>query len=145
MLAGMPQISPRRAGNADEVETPVFEEALVLGRKNCIHEHRRQIFVPHRAPLLAGAVEKVGNQFRFDLCTIKFRAAGKRSDRSNGLPAELYCQGIIPREIGKLRRPDINRAALHRELAEGVRILFRAIPHAGEITGQILGAPRLRC
>src|SRR6266446_3863335 len=143
VLAGVPQVSPRCSRDANEVKTSVLEEALVFGGKNRVHQHYRQIFIAHRAPLLTRAVEKIGNKLRLDFRGIQFRAAAKWFDGTNTLTAELHRESIIPAKIGKLGRPDIDSVLLDRELADGILILQRAIPHACEIPGQILRSPGL--
>ena len=145
VLAAVPHVGPRRSHDADEVKASMFEETLVLGGKNRVYQHYRQIFIAHGPPLLTRAVEKIGNEFRFDFRGIKLSAAGKRFDGSNALSTELNRQRIVPREIGKLRRPDIDRVRLHGELADGVCILYRAVSHASEISGQIFRSPGLTC
>ena len=135
VLAAVPHVGPRRPHDADEVKASVLEEALVLGRKNRVHQHYRQVFIAHWPPLLTRAVEKIGNEFRFDFRGIQFSAAGKRFDGSNALSPELNRQSIVPCEIGKFRRPDIDGILLRCELANGVCILDRTVSHAGEIRG----------
>src|SRR5260370_1276666 len=134
-----------RSADEDEVKASMFEDPLVLGGKDRVYQHYRQIFIAHGAPLLTRAVEKIGNEFRFDFSGIKFGSAGQWFDGSNALFPELDRQSVVPCEIGKLGRPDIDGVRLHRELADGVFILERAVSHAGEISGQILRSPGLAC
>src|SRR6266446_5158976 len=47
VLAAMPHVGPRRPHDADEVTATMFEETLVLGGKNRVHQHYRQIFISH--------------------------------------------------------------------------------------------------
>src|SRR6266700_3353063 len=77
MLAGVPHVGPRRSHDADEVKTSMFEEPLVLGGKDRVYEHDRQIFIAHGAPLLTRAVKKIGNELRFDFSGIKVSSAGR--------------------------------------------------------------------
>src|SRR5713101_6760808 len=89
VLAAMPHVGPRRPHDADEVKATVFEETLVLGGKNRVHQHYRQIFISHGPALLTRAVEKIGDKLRLYFRGIQICAAGKRLDGSNALTPEL--------------------------------------------------------
>src|SRR5437879_12051534 len=102
MLAGVPQVGPRRSRDADEVKASVLEETLVLGGKNRVHQNYRQILIAHGPALLARAVKKIGNEFRLDFRGIKVCAAAKRLDGLNALSPGLYSQGIAAGNIRKL-------------------------------------------
>jgi len=80
----------------------MLEETLVLSGKNGVHQHYRQIFIADGTALLASAVEKIGDEFRFDLRGIQLSATGKRLDGANTFAAELNRERIAAGEIGKL-------------------------------------------
>ena len=61
VLAGMADVRPSRAHDADEIKSAMLEKALVLRRKNGVHQHDREIFVTHRPAFFARAVKKIGN------------------------------------------------------------------------------------
>ena len=81
----MAQIGPRGPEDADEIEAWMFEEALVFGGENRLDQGWREIFVAHRASLIALAVEEIGNEFRLDFGDAHVRAAS-RQDGCYGSP-----------------------------------------------------------
>ncbi len=99
---GMPYVGPRRSHDADEIKAAMLEETLVLSGKNGVHQHYRQIFIADGTALLASAIEKIGDEFRFDLRGVQLSATGKRLDGTNTFPAELNRERIAAGEIGKL-------------------------------------------
>ena len=144
MLAGVADVRPRRAGDANEIKSAVLEEAFVFRRKDGIHQHDRKVFIPHRPPLFARAVKKIGDQFRLDFRRVHFRPALERPDAANALPPEFHGQRVLAPKIGQLRRPDIHRVPLHGVLPQRIWVGLRPVAHARQIIGQLVRSPRLR-
>ncbi len=72
----VPQIGPSGAHDANQIETRMLEKTLVLGRKQGLLQYFGNVFKADASPLFARAVEKVGQELRFDL-----RAGPGRSHR----------------------------------------------------------------
>src|SRR5262245_11930987 len=98
-VCSMPQVVPRRAEDANEVEARMLEESLVLGRPNGVDQRRWQIVVSYWPPLFSRAVKEVGNQLRLDLSDSHFCAAAQGPNRPDRLPAELHGQCVRRGEI----------------------------------------------
>src|SRR5690242_13844069 len=143
MRRTVPDVRPSRSDDSNEVKAPVIEKSFVFRGKNRVHQFRRQILVPDWPPLLAGAIEQIGNQLWLDLGRIEISPAGERSNRADRFSAELHRQGIRTAEIGKLRRPDVDRVSLHRVLPQGVFVHLGTVADARQISGEILRAPGL--
>ncbi len=143
VLAGVAEVGPGGAEDADEVETTVVEEALVFGGENGMDEIGGKVVVTDGAAFLACAVEEVGDEFRLDLRGAEICPATQWTDGADTFGAELYGQGVSTAEVGKLGGTNVDGVVLHSELAEGVFVLFRAITHADEIGGERVKGFRL--
>ena len=60
-------IDPGRAHDADRIEAGVLEEMFILGGQHRVHHHLGNIVEVHDAPLLALAVEQIGDQLRLQM------------------------------------------------------------------------------
>src|SRR5216684_1702035 len=137
MAAGVAQVSPGGAGDAQEVEAAMLEKALVLRGENGVHEKRGEIVVADGAALLARAVEEIGDELRLDLGVIEGVAAAERADGANGFAVELHVQRIAADEVREFGGANVDRVALYGVLPEGIFIGFRAIPSALQIAGEV--------
>src|SRR5215470_1697135 len=144
VFAGVLDITPRCASDANEIKSAVLEKAFVFRRKDGVHEHYREVIVAYRAPLFARAVEQIGDQLRLDFRCVKFGPALQRADAANALPAELHGQRVLPAEVGKLGWPDVHRITVYGVLAERVGIALRPVTDACQIIHQVVRSPCLR-
>jgi len=60
-VGAVAQVVPGCAEDADEVESRMLEEALVLRGEDRVDQDGRNIFVADRAALLSGTVKKIGD------------------------------------------------------------------------------------
>src|SRR5438105_9091445 len=127
MLAGVPDVGPGRADDSNEIESAVLEKALVFRRKNRVHQHDWQVFVPYRTPLFARAVKQVGDQLWLNFGGVYFRATLERPDAANAPSAELHGQRVLSRKIRQLRGPNVPRIRLYGVLSDGVGIGLRSV------------------
>src|SRR5258708_32312901 len=98
MAAGVAQVSPGGAGDAQEVEAAMLEKALVLRGENGVHEKRGQIVVADGAALLARPVEEIGEEVRLALGVIGRVAAPERGDGANAFAGQLPGERIAADE-----------------------------------------------
>ena len=66
-LAAFLDIDVSGFDDADRVEAAVLEEALVLGRGDRLHQHRRNVAELDEAPLFPARPREVGDELRFEL------------------------------------------------------------------------------
>ena len=139
----MPQVRPGRAKYPDEVKTRMFEEALVFRGQDGVHQIWRQVVVAHRAPLLSGAVKKVGDQLRFDFRRRQLRPAAQSLNRTHFFPRELHGQAVRSRKIRQFRRPNVHHAAVRCVLPKSRVICFRAVADSLQIGRQLVRTQNL--
>src|SRR5215470_6805134 len=112
MIATVAEVGPSSAGNADKVEAPMLEEALVLCGDDGVHEDGRNVFVADGTALFAGAIEQIGNELRLDFGGAHLGTATEGTNRTDGLAGELYGQSIRGTEVGELGGANVDAVGL---------------------------------
>src|ERR1700676_929180 len=131
VLAGMANVGPGGAGDADEVESAMLEKAFVFGGENGMNQGRRQIVVAGGAAFVSRAIKQIADQRRFDFRGVQTGAAGERADGADAPCAELHGKRIGAGKVGKLGGTDIYGAAVYLELPGGAGIFLRTVAYAG--------------
>jgi hypothetical protein len=134
------QIGERGAHDAYDIETAVFKESLVFRGENGVHHILGQIVKADDAALLARAVKKIGDHFRFEFGGIADSAVGNLRYARNGRAGKYDAQPIPAVKEGLFRGPDFNRAALHVNLSRRPGHLAILVTGAQQIFGEIAGS-----
>ena len=144
VVAGVAEVGPGRADDADEVEAAVFEEALVFGGDDRVDQVGRDVVVADRAALFASESK------RLVMSSGSMSAVTRSLPPPSGrielifLPPKVTEIALDGGEIGKLRRGDVDAVASHGELAERVVVFFGAVADLGQIGGRVRRLTRLR-
>ncbi len=141
VVAGVAQVGPCCADDANEVEAAMLEVALVFGGDDRVDERGRNVVVANRAAFFAKRIEKIGDEFGLDIGGDEIVAAAERPNRADFFAAETDGDRVGGVEIRKPRRDDIDAGAAHRELAERVVVFFGAVADLCQVGREFFGGP----
>ncbi len=77
------QIDPAGAKNADNVETGVGKETLILGGENGVAQNRRNLVIVDETLFFAITVMQIGDELRLQIVAGPFRVVAQGNDTVN--------------------------------------------------------------